>query len=86
MLSFKHLKDASYEDTIPFKSISYDILQEFNLEKNSNTDSLNIMIKMKPKNHFSSLHFSAKVVGEDDNSKDPGTYVYLGEQLTVAYF
>lgn len=86
MLRFSHLAKINCEDIVPLDSISYDLLQTFKVKKSNNDSTFYIMIKMKPKNHFSSLHFSAKVVGEDDNSKDGGTFVYLGEQLTVAYF
>lgn len=86
LLSFRHLKGTNYEDRVSLGSISHDVLQEFNIDKTTSDVAFKIMVKMKPKNHFSSLHFSARLVGEDYNSKHPGTFVYLGEQLTVAYF
>lgn len=77
-------------EIIPLDSILCDTVQKFIVRhtvKKHHSESLTlyIMIKMKPKNHFSSLHFSAKMVGEDDFSKSTGTFVYLGEQLTLAY-
>lgn len=86
LLSFRHLTETNYEDMVLLKNISYDVLHKFVVKKTRGDAIFHIMIKMKPKNHFSSLHFSAKVVGEDDNSKNAGIFVYLGEQLTVAYF
>lgn len=87
LLRFSHLAETTNcADIVPLDSIMSNALQVFTLEKGNRHSTFYIMIKMRPKNHFSSLHFSAKIVGGDDNSKESGTFVYLGEQLTVAYF
>ncbi|GAA5795003.1 hypothetical protein HPULCUR_000354 [Helicostylum pulchrum] len=86
LLRFSHLlEETSNDDIISLSSISCDVVQKFFLKRNSSGAIAHVVIKMKPKNHFSSLNFTAKMIGEDD-SKTTGTFVYVGEQLTVAYF
>ncbi|KAG2237883.1 hypothetical protein INT48_002187 [Thamnidium elegans] len=86
LLRFSHLGETNNDDIISLSSISCDVVQKFSLKRNSNGAIRHVVVKMKPMNHFSSLNFTAKMIGDKDNSKSTGTFVYVGEQLTVAYF
>lgn len=86
LLKFNYLKETNNSDIVPLRTISCDVVRKFHLKKSLSNPIMHVVVKMKPKNHFSSLSFFAKILGENDISKSSRTFVHVGEQLTVAYF
>lgn len=85
MIRLNNLDNTKLEQIVSLDGYLYDVIDCFSIHRERAKSDTPIRLEIKHLNYNSSLQFSFRMLGDDDEYQNARLCIAIGEQLTVAF-